>query len=149
MTTSATRSPARPSVLFVCAKNAGKSQMAAALMRHQAGEAIDVHSAGTTPGASLNTLSSEVLAEVGAEVSGEHPKPIDPELLARVDRIVILGEEAEVTPIEGMAGSIQRWITDEPSTRGIEGIDRMRLVRDDIDARVRALLAELTDAPTN
>ena len=140
-----TSEPKRPSVLFVCVKNGGKSQMAAALMEHHAAGAVEVHSAGTKPGESINALSAEVVAEVGADMSGGHPKPIDPELLARVDRVVVLGDEARVDPVPGMRTTIQTWHTDEPSARGIEGIERMRLVRDDIDARVRALLTELTE----
>ncbi|MCT2088374.1 low molecular weight phosphatase family protein [Micrococcus terreus] len=119
--------------------------MAAALMEHHAAGTVEVHSAGTKPGESINALSAEVVAEVGADMSGGHPKPIDPELLARVDRVVVLGDEARVEPVDGMAGTIETWHTDEPSARGIEGIERMRLVRDDIDARVRALLTELTE----
>ena len=144
-----TESASRPSVLFVCAKNGGKSQMAAALMEHHAADAVQVHSAGTTPGKSINALSAEVIAEAGADMSAGHPKPIDPDLLARVDRVVVLGDEARVEPVDGMAGTIVTWHTDEPSTRGIEGIERMRLVRDDIDARVRTLLTELTGSPAS
>src|SRR5699024_8941328 len=69
-----------PSVLFVCVKNGGKSQMAAALMRHhaaQAGTSVEVHSAGTQPGDTLNQLAAEVIAEVGADMSAETPRPID------------------------------------------------------------------------
>ncbi|GAA1753498.1 low molecular weight phosphatase family protein [Kocuria aegyptia] len=138
-------SDTKPSVLFVCAKNGGKSQMAAALMEHRAHGAVEVHSGGTTPGNKINALSAEVVAEVGADMSSGTPKPIDPDLLRRVDRVVVLGDEAEVEPVDGMAGTIETWYTDEPSTRGIEGAERMRLVRDDIDARVQALLTELTD----
>jgi arsenate-mycothiol transferase len=137
-----------PSVLFVCSKNGGKSQMAAALMEHHAAGAVDVHSAGTRPGEKTNALSAQVVAEAGADMSAGHPKRIDPDLLARVDRIIVLGDEARVDPVVGMAGTIETWHTDEPSARGIEGIERMRLVRDDIDARVRALITELTGAPT-
>ena len=141
-----TTAPApKPSALFVCVKNGGKSQMAAARRRHRAGDAIEVHSAGTKPGGSLNSLSTEAIAEAGADMAGESPKPIDPELLARVDRVIVLGDEAHVEPLDGMTGTIETWHTDEPSTRGIEGIERMRLVRDDIDLRVRTLLTELTD----
>ena len=133
----------KPSVLFVCVKNGGKSQMAAALLRHCAGDSIEVHSAGTRPGTSLNQLSAEAVAEVGADMSGEHPKPIDPDLLRRVDRVIVLGEEAHVDPVDGMNATIETWTTDEPSERGIEGIERMRLVRDDIADRVSALHTEL------
>lgn len=134
----------RASVLFICSKNGGKSQMAAALMEHHAAGAVEGHSAGTHPGSQLNPLSVEVIAEVGADMSGGHPRPLDPELLRRVDRVILLGEQAQVESVEGMTGTIDTWHTDEPSTRGIEGIERMRLVRDDIDARVRGLLSELS-----
>jgi arsenate-mycothiol transferase len=135
----------KPAVLFVCVKNAGKSQMAAALMRKLVGDRIDVYSAGTNPGDALNDLSVRVLAEAGAPVEGEHPKPIDPRLLAHVDVVVTLGREAHVD--SGDTPS-QTWDTDEPSERGIEGIERMRLVRDDIAARVDTLAAQLL-APTS
>lgn len=131
-----------PSVLFVCVKNAGKSQMAAGLMRQIAGDTVEVHSAGTRPGDALNALSAESLAEVGVDVAAEHPKAIDPELLRRVDRVIVLGSEARVDAPEGVA--VETWATDEPSERGIEGIERMRLVRDDIARRVEQLLQSLT-----
>ena len=131
-----------PSVLFVCVKNGGKSQMAAGLMGKAVGEAVEVHSAGTKPGTAVNGLSAESLAEVGIDITGETPKPIDPELLARVDLVVTLGREAVVDAPAGVR--LINWDTDEPSERGIDGIERMRLVRDDIAARVTALAAELT-----
>lgn len=134
-----------PSVLFICVKNGGKSQMAAALMRHRAAQAqtqIAIHSAGTKPGQSINQLSEAVTAELGADMSGETPQAIDPELLATVDRVIVLGDEAQVEPVDGMTGTIETWHIDEPSQRGIDGAERMRLVRDDIDAHVQQLLAE-------
>ena len=134
----------RPSVLFVCVRNGGKSQMAAGLMRRAAGDRVAVHSAGTHPGPKINALSAEVLAEVGADMSGEAPRPIDPELLPAVDLVITLGGEAVVEVPPGV--ELRNWDTDEPADRGIDGIERMRLVRDDIDARVHTLLAEL--APT-
>ncbi|MFL1595421.1 low molecular weight phosphatase family protein [Rhodococcus ruber] len=130
-----------PSVLFVCVKNGGKSQMAAALMRKAAGGRIAVHSAGTAPGAALNALSVQVLEEVGAPVAGEYPKPVDPQLLTEVDLVLTLGRDARVD-----AAHVENWDTDEPSERGIDGIERMRLVRDDIAARVDALAARLLDS---
>ena len=135
-----------PSVLFVCVKNGGKSQMAAALMRLHAGDAVAVHSAGTKPGSAVNALAAEAVAEVGADMSGETPTALDPDLLRQVDRVIVLGDEARVDPVEGMAGTIEVWRTDEPSERGIEGMERMRLVHDDINRRVRALLADLVDS---
>ncbi len=140
--------PSRPSVLFVCVKNGGKSQMAAALMRRWAGDAIEVYSAGTRPGDAINDLSALAVSEVGADMSGEAPRAIDPDVLRSVDRVVLVGSEAEVTPVPGMVGDIEVWETDEPSRRGIEGLQRMRLVRDDIDTRVRRLAAELRVDPS-
>ena len=136
--------PTKPSVLFVCVKNGGKSQMAAALMRKAAGPTVRVYSAGTRPGPAINAESAQAVAEVGADMSVEHPKPIDPELLSRVDRVVVLGSDAVVHPVEGMLGTIETWQTVEPSTSGIDGMPRMRMVRDDIAARVQVLAAELT-----
>lgn len=133
-----------PSILFVCVKNGGKSQMAAALMRLHAGEAVEVHSAGTRPGTAVNALAADAVDELNADMSGETPTALDHELLRRVDRVIVLGDEAQVDPLEDMAGTIEVWHTDEPSTRGIEGMDRMRLVRDDIDRRVLDLIADLS-----
>lgn len=129
-----------PSILFVCVKNAGKSQMAAALMRTLAGEAVEVHSAGTRPGNALNPLSVESLAEVGVDTADERPKPIDSDLLNRVERVIVLGREAHVAAPDGV--SVQTWLIDEPSERGIDGIERMRLIRDEIAERVRELFDE-------
>jgi arsenate-mycothiol transferase len=133
----------KPSVMFVCVKNAGKSQMAAGLMRQAAGDAVDTHSAGTKPGPEINALSAEALAEVGVDISREKPKPIDPELLRQVDLIVTLGKEARVDA--GLGPVIENWDTDEPSEQGIDGIERMRLVRDDIAARVAELAFRLQE----
>lgn len=133
-----------PSVLFVCVRNAGKSQMAAALLRHAAGDRVRVHSAGTAPGDSLNALSARSLTELGIDIGGESPKPVDPQLVSEVDLVVTLGREAQVDAPPGT--EVRNWDTDEPSERGIEGTERMRLVRDDIAARVHDLLDELAAA---
>lgn len=130
-----------PSVLFVCVKNGGKSQMAAGLMRKIAGDDMRVYSAGTKPGTTINALSAESLAEVGVYISAEMPKPIDPVLLRDVDLVVTLGREAHVDPVEGPR--FENWDTDEPFERGIDGIERMRLIREDIAARIRDLLDRL------
>ncbi|GAA2545054.1 arsenate-mycothiol transferase [Neomicrococcus aestuarii] len=131
----------KPSVLFVCSKNGGKSQMAAALMRDLAGDSVTVHSAGTKPGTDLNAQSVESLNELGIGVEGEFPKPVTPEVLDEVDAVIILGTEAKLEAPEGKRFEI--WETDEPSLRGIEGMERMRLVRDDIRTRVEALYADI------
>ena len=132
-------------MLFVCVKNAGKSQMAAGLMRKIAGDTVQVYSAGTKPGAAVNDLSAEVLAEVGVDITDETPKLIDPQLVRDVDVVVTLGREANVEPMPGTR--FENWDTDEPAERGIDGIERMRLVRDDIAARVRDLNTRLRNRP--
>lgn len=132
----------KPSVLFVCVKNGGKSQMAAGLMRHLAGDRVRVHSAGTRPGTALNELSVASLREVGVDLDGASPTPIHPELLREVDLVVTLGREARVEPVPGVR--IINWDIDEPSERGIDGIERMRLVREDIRLHVQHLLSDIT-----
>ena len=133
----------KPAVMFVCVKNGGKSQMAAGLMRKVAGDRVVVHSAGTAPGSAINALSAQSLLEVGVDITGEHPKPIDPALLREVDLVVTLGREAHLEVPPGTR--LQNWDTDEPSERGIEGIERMRLVRDDIATRVEELTEQMTE----
>ena len=130
-----------PSVLFVCVKNGGKSQMAAGLMTKIAGDTVQVYSAGTKPGTAVNDLSAQALAEVGVDITGNTPTLVDPQLVRDVDLVVTLGREANVDPIVGTR--FENWDTDEPSERGIDGIERMRLVRDDIADRVADLLARI------
>ena len=137
----------RPKVLFVCVRNAGKSQMAAGLMADYVGDAVEVSSAGTTAGTALNELSVQSLAEVGIDIAGDHPKPLTDAMVRSADVVVTLGREAHVEPVEETR--FEKWITDEPSERGIDGIERMRLVRNDIATRVRELAAELGIAPGN
>jgi arsenate-mycothiol transferase len=107
-----TETASTPSVLFVCVKNGGKSQMAAGLMRKIAGDAVQVYSAGTRPGTAINDLSAESLAEVGVDISDQTPKPVDPQLLRDVDIVVTLGREAHVEPVAGT--QFENWDTDEP-----------------------------------
>ena len=133
----------KPTVLFVCMSNAGKSQMAAALAQHHAGDTVEIHSAGPRPGTHTNEQSAKAVAELGADMSGAHPKAVDPELARTADRVIILGTDAQLTLPPDARGTLERWETDEPSARGIEGEERMRLIRDDIDRRVRDLLTEL------
>jgi arsenate-mycothiol transferase len=142
-----TETASTPSVLFVCVKNGGKSQMAAGLMRKIAGDAVHVYSAGTSPGTAINDLSAQSLAEVGVDISDQTPQPVDPQLLRDVDIVVTLGREAHVEPVAGT--KFENWDTDEPSERGIEGIERMRLIRDDIADRVADLLRRILAQPPN
>ncbi|MFQ4147805.1 low molecular weight phosphatase family protein [Arthrobacter sp. LAPM80] len=133
-----TESPtAKPAVLFVCVKNGGKSQMAAGLMKQEAGDDITVTSAGTNPGTAINPLSAEVLADLGIDISGERPKPLTEENMRAAGLVIVLGTDANVPAVDGVR--IETWDTDEPSLRGIQGRARMELVRDDIHTRVKDL----------
>jgi arsenate-mycothiol transferase len=135
------RSASRPSVLFVCVKNGGKSQMAAGLMARRAGDVVDVGSAGTQPGRAVNGLSAAALAEVGVDISANTPVALTAEMVRDADVVVTLGREAHVDEVPGTA--FENWDTDEPSERGIDGIERMRLVRDDLARRVDDLYGRL------
>lgn len=134
-----------PSVLFVCVHNAGKSQMAAALMRVKAGSSIKVLSGGTDPGDELNGPAETAAAELGATMDGEYPKAISDDVFMSVDRIVILGNEAKLTAKEGMRGTIETWFTPEPGPEVGDKLAQTRIVRDDIAERVEKLFAELTN----
>ena len=131
----------QPSVLFVCVKNGGKSQMAAGIMRNLVGDQMHVDSAGTSPGDEVNALSAQTLLEIGVDITGQHPQQLTDAMVAAADRVVVLGRDAHVEPVGGTA--VEVWDTDEPSERGIGGIERMRLVRDDINRRVELLAKEL------
>lgn len=130
------------SVLFVCVKNGGKSPMAAGLMAKRAGDAMTVDSAGTEPGSAVNALSAQALSEVGIDITHHAPTILTPEMVKAADVVVTLGREAHVDPVAGTG--VESWDTDEPSDRGIDGLERMRLVRDDIDRRVADLYQRLT-----
>lgn len=134
----------KPTVLFVCVHNAGKSQMAAALMRAKAGDEINVLSGGTHPGDALNEPARIAAAELGASMDGEYPKEITDEVFMNVDRIVILGNEAKLTPVDGMHGTIETWLTPEPGPEAGDKLAQTRIVRDDIASRVENLYNELT-----
>ena len=117
--------------------------MAAGLMCKVAGDSVDLDSAGTGPGATVNALSAESMQEVGVDITGETPKAITEDMVRvrRADLVVTLGREVAVDEIRGTR--FENWDTEEPSERGIEGIERMRRVRDDIAARVELLTRQL------
>lgn len=131
-------------LVFVCVKNGGKSQIAGAFARQLLGSAAIITTAGTSPGAALNAEAVRVLEERGASVIGESPKQLTHDMVVRAHRVIVLGAEAVVEPLPGMVGTIDVWHTDEPSLRGIQGDERMRLVCDDIASRVAELVMELT-----
>ena len=133
----------KPSVLFICVHNAGKSQTAEALMKHLVGDEITVYSGGTGPDEKLAADAVAALDEIGVEVDGQFPKAIDAEVLKTVDRVVILGDQAKVEPIEGMKSEIETWLIIEPKDLGIQGEQRAAMVRDEILERVEQLAEEL------
>lgn len=135
-------------VLFVCVKNGGKSQIAAGLFRHAAAQDPNpdrwqVESAGTKAGTQLNGLSVESLADVGVDISDQQPRQLTRQLQQSVDVVVTVGE-ADVEQLPGPA--YETWQIDEPSLRGIDGAERMRLIRDDINRHVDDLRRRLTAA---
>jgi arsenate reductase (thioredoxin) len=128
-----------PEVLFVCVHNAGRSQMAAALLDHHAGGRVHVRSAGSTPSDELNPAVVAAMAEVGVDVSKEFPKPLTDEVTRAADVIVTMGcgDACPVYPGKRYSD----WGLADP-----EGLtlDDIRPIRDEIDRRVQALLTELT-----
>lgn len=132
----------RPSVLFVCVSNRGKSVMAEHLTRHET-DRVSASSAGTQAkvGAAANSESAEVLAEIGADVSAHTPRQLTDAMMTAADLVVVLGTSARVTAPDGV--TVEVWETDEPSRRGIDGLERMRLIRDDIRSRVSDLVVRL------
>lgn len=135
------------SVLFVCVSNAGKSVMAAGLMRQIAGPHIRVTSAGTHAKGEVNQQSVQALAEVGIDISDHQPTQLTDQMLDEADLVVIVGTQAHLDE-DHPSTPIRRWDTDEPSLRGIDGIERMRIIRADINTRAKALAADLADQPS-
>jgi arsenate reductase (thioredoxin) len=127
-----------PTVLFVCVHNAGRSQMAAALLAHHARGAVDVRSAGSDPADRINPAVREVLAEIGIDLSAEQPKRLTTEAVQASDVVITMGcgDACPVFPGKRYLD----WELTDPAGRSVEEI---RPIRDEIDARVQALLAEL------
>ncbi len=130
-----------PSVLFVCVHNAGRSQMAAALLRHHGGDAVEVRSAGSAPADTINPAVREVMAELGIDLGGEHPKILTTEAVEASDVVITMGcgDACPVFPGKRYLD----WALEDPAGRGV---DAVRPIRDDIDGRVRALVSELLPA---
>ena len=129
-------------VIFVCQRNRGKSQMAASVLRKLALPDLSIVSAGTQPGEGLNAESVAALQSRGYRTDGEYPKPLTAELAATADLVVFLGRQAQFDLPETVAA--ERWDTVEPSHDGIEGPERMALILDDIERRVHDLADRLT-----
>ncbi|HSK14719.1 MAG TPA: DUF3562 domain-containing protein [Gaiellaceae bacterium] len=128
-----------PEVLFVCVHNAGRSQMAAALLHHRAEGRVHVRSAGSDPAESINPAVVEAMAELGIDLADEFPKPLTDEVVRAADAVVTMGC-GDACPI--YPGKVYRdWELPDPAGRPL---DEVREIRDEIDRRVRALVAELT-----
>lgn len=138
-----TSHPRTPSVLFVCNTNGGKSQLAAALLRQAAGDAVAVESAGLIPAHRINELAASVVEEVGADMRAEVPTALTEEALRAADRVIIVGG-AKVPELEGVA--MERWVPAEAPAGLATERERMEFLRDDIAARVAALNDELGTA---
>ena len=127
-----------PEVLFVCVHNAGRSQMAAALLDHHARGRVHVRSAGSTPASEVNPLVVQAMAEIGIDISREFPKSLTDQVVRDADAVVTMGC-GDACPIYRGKRYLD-WDLPDPTGRSIEEI---REIRAEIDRRVRALLEEL------
>jgi arsenate reductase len=129
----------RPTVLFVCVHNAGRSQMAAGFLLDLAADRIDVLSAGSAPGASVNPVAVEAMAEVGIDIASATPKILTTDAVEASDVVVTMGCGDECPYYPGKR--YEDWVLDDPAG---QGIDVVRRVRDDIRQQVEALIASLS-----
>jgi arsenate reductase len=128
----------KPSVLFVCVHNAGRSQMAAGWLRALAGEAIEVRSAGTAPAESVNSVAVQAMHEVGIDITSATPKVLTVDAVEVSDVVITMGCGDTCPVLPGV--TYLDWALDDPAG---QGIDAVRPIRDEIKGRVQALIAEL------
>jgi arsenate reductase len=128
----------RPSVLFACVHNSGRSVAAQVLTRHYAGEAVEVRSAGSAPGSGVNPVVAKVLAERGLPVTDHVPTELDDDLVQAANVVITMGcgETCPVLP----GKRYEDWPVDDPAG---QDVDTVRRIVDDVDARVRAMLTAL------
>ena len=131
----------KPTVLFVCVHNAGRSQMAAGYLQHLAGDRIRVLSAGSEPAESINPVAVEAMAEDGIDITGNQPKLLSTEAVQESDVVITMGCGDACPFFPGKR--YEDWVLDDPAG---QGIDEVRLIRDEIRTRVEALISEI--APT-
>ncbi|MFI6598722.1 arsenate reductase ArsC [Nonomuraea sp. NPDC050536] len=127
-----------PSVLFVCVHNAGRSQMAAAFLTHLAGGRIIVRSAGSAPAEAVNPAVVEAMREVGIDISAEIPKVLTTDAVQASDVVITMGcgDACPIFP----GKRYEDWVLHDPAGQGVAAV---RPIRDSIEARVRALIADL------
>ena len=130
--------PDRPSVLFVCVHNAGRSQMAQAWVSHLAGDAVEVRSAGSAPGDAVNPAAVEAMAEVGIDMSAAEPKVLTADTVQASDVVITMGcgDACPIFP----GKRYEDWALEDPAGKGVESV---RPIRDEIRGRVEELLGSL------
>lgn len=139
-----TETTTRPSALFVCVHNAGRSQMAAGYLRALSGGAVEVRSAGSAPADQINPTAVEAMLEEGIDIRAEQPKVLAPDAVQASDVVITMGC-GDVCPIYP-GKRYEDWKLEDPAGQGIEAV---RPIRDEIRARVLALLGELGVAPVD
>ena len=128
----------KPTVLFVCVHNAGRSQMAAGFMKTLGADLVEVLSAGSAPRDSINPIAVEAMKEVGIDISNNVPKVLTPEAVQESDAVITMGCGDACPFYPGKR--YEDWVLDDPAGQGIESV---RIIRDDIKKRVEQLLSEL------
>ena len=128
----------KATVLFVCVHNAGRSQMAAGWLQHLAGDRVQVLSAGSAPANSINPVAVEAMKEVGIDIAGNQPKVLTTEAVKDSDVVITMGCGDTCPFFPGKR--YEDWVLEDPAG---QGIDSVRPIRDEIKARVEALLAEI------
>jgi protein-tyrosine-phosphatase len=127
-----------PEVLFVCVHNAGRSQMAAGLLQHKAGESVKVLSAGSEPADRLNPAVVEAMRESGIDISAERPKPLENGMVREADVVITMGC-GDACPIYP-GKRYEDWELEDPAGKDL---DTVRGIRDEIESRVEKLIAEI------
>jgi len=128
----------RPTVLFVCVHNAGRSQMAAGFLQHLAGDRVEVLSAGSQPAESINPVAVEAMAEAGVDITASEPKVLTDDAVRESDVVITMGCGDACPFYPGKR--YEDWQLDDPAGQGIEAV---RPIRDEIRRRVEKLIAEL------
>jgi protein-tyrosine-phosphatase len=128
----------KPTVLFVCVHNAGRSQMAAGFMNTLGAGRVEVLSAGSAPKDSINPIAVQAMQEIGIDISNNTPKVLTPEAVQESDAVITMGC-GDVCPFYP-GKRYEDWVLDDPAGQGIESV---RVIRDDIKKRVEQLLSEL------
>ncbi|HRY08992.1 MAG: arsenate reductase ArsC [Actinobacteria bacterium] len=131
----------KPSVLFVCVHNAGRSQMAAAYLTHLAGDRVEVRSAGSAPAESVNPAAVQAMAEEGIDMSAEIPKVLTDDAVRASDVVITMGC-GDTCPIYP-GKRYEDWKLDDPAG---QGVDAVRPIRDEIRRRIEELIAEIAPA---